>query len=347
MPDGVKIGHKWSLSRVNLPWVYVYPPPCHGLRIFAAYQLALNESFNILTLAFREPALWGDLALVKDDAISVSGHTELRVQQYAYNLVFPIEDVAVAVYEPEGKTGAAKMILYYCLAGNRYCSDPRCKSGFCVKKQEPCISRQRSLEVFTITFHEAFFTSFQTGRLQSLISLFDTASGSTSIKTLSFCGKTRLTLEQILHHSYEGMLQQIFLQTKLMELLLCSADCMAQEKEEVFTCRFLANPGDREKIIRARDILVQNLENPITIRELSRKVAINECYLKKGFKEIFGTTIYDYFQKERMEKARWLLYEKGFSVSETAGMLGYSCISHFSTAFRKHTGLKPCELLLK
>ncbi|MGH2645859.1 MAG: helix-turn-helix domain-containing protein, partial [Chitinophagaceae bacterium] len=56
-------------------------------------------------------------------------------------------------------------------------------------------------------------------------------------------------------------------------------------------------------------------------------------------------TVYDYFQKERMERAKVLLYENGHSVSEVAVKMGYSCISHFSTAFKKHTGLKPCELL--
>jgi AraC family transcriptional regulator len=78
---------------------------------------------------------------------------------------------------------------------------------------------------------------------------------------------------------------------------------------------------------------------------LSRKVAINECYLKKGFKEMFGTTIFDFYQGQRMEHAKYLLYEKGLSVTEVSVMLGYSSISHFSTAFKKHTGLKPCELL--
>jgi AraC-like DNA-binding protein len=107
----------------------------------------------------------------------------------------------------------------------------------------------------------------------------------------------------------------------------------------------LANNIDREKIIRSREILLQHIGEPITIKELSRKVAINECYLKKGFKELFGTTIFDFYQSQRMEHARYLLYEKGLSVTDVSMMLGYSSISHFSTAFKKHTGLKPCELL--
>ena len=92
---------------------------------------------------------------------------------------------------------------------------------------------------------------------------------------------------------------------------------------------------------------IEHIGEPITIKELSRKVAMNECYLKKGFKEMFGTTIFDFYQGQRMEHARYLLYEKGLSVTEVSLMLGYSSISHFSTAFKKHTGLKPCELLLR
>ena len=124
-------------------------------------------------------------------------------------------------------------------------------------------------------------------------------------------------------------------------------DCMFGDNEKIFTCKFLANADDREKITKAREVLLQHIGEPLTIKELSRKVAINECYLKKGFKELFGTTIFDFYQSQRMEHAKYLLYDKGLSVTEVSLMLGYSSISHFSTAFKKHTGIKPCELLLR
>src|SRR5690606_2270478 len=124
-------------------------------------------------------------------------------------------------------------------------------------------------------------------------------------------------------------------------------DCMDEKQIDVINCKFLANEIDREKILKAREILVQQIGEPITIKELSRKVAMNECYLKKGFKEMFGSTIFDFYQSQRMEHAKYLLYEKGVTVTEVSVMLGYSSISHFSTAFKKHTGLKPCELLLR
>jgi AraC-like DNA-binding protein len=142
-------------------------------------------------------------------------------------------------------------------------------------------------------------------------------------------------------------MENIFINAQTQMLLLYSMECMTGEGVEDFSCKFLENEADRDKISLAREVLIQHIGEPLTIRELSRKAAINECYLKKGFKEMYGTTIFDFFQSQRMEHAKYLLYEKGLTVTEVSASLGYSSISHFSTAFKKHTGLKPCELLFR
>jgi AraC-like DNA-binding protein len=72
---------------------------------------------------------------------------------------------------------------------------------------------------------------------------------------------------------------------------------------------------------------------------------MNECYLKKGFKALVGKTIHEYQQELRISRAKVLLQHEGQSVTDVANILGYSSISHFSTAFKRVTGLKPCELL--
>ncbi len=307
----------------------------------------MDHSQNILQLALREPGLSSDLDLIRDEEILVSDHTRLRIRRYDCGSSVTPEDTCIAVYEPLKKEGGPSLDLYYCLNNKRYCTNPKCQGGICEKAAPGCSLETRSADLFQLTFSEGFFGAFPEQGKGSLSTLFDSGSSNRYVRNLSVCGRARLVLDQILHPAHEGTLRQIYLEGKSIELLLCSSECLTPDREDGFSCRFLATPEGREKITRARDLLLQNLDEPLTIRELARKVAINECYLKKGFKEIYGTTIYDYFQKERMEKARQLLYEKGLSVSEVASFMGYSCISHFSTAFRKHIGIKPCELLLR
>ncbi len=79
---------------------------------------------------------------------------------------------------------------------------------------------------------------------------------------------------------------------------------------ESFQCKFLSNEMDRDKIVRAREILLQHIGEPITIKELSRKVAINECYLKKGFKELFQGPPYSIFTRAREWNTRDTFYMK-------------------------------------
>ncbi|MGC0151752.1 helix-turn-helix transcriptional regulator [Chromobacterium vaccinii] len=98
---------------------------------------------------------------------------------------------------------------------------------------------------------------------------------------------------------------------------------------------------ERRQLQEARERLLSDLSQPPTIEQLSRATGLNQCKLKQGFKTLFGSSVYALFQKERMAKALKLLQE--LSVTETASRLGYSNISHFSSAFRKEFGLLPSE----
>lgn len=302
----------------------------------------MKDQTDILALALSQSSFPADMELIAEEENEIKNSLRLQVQRYAYPQAWPIEDVGMVDYQ-KGKTEKDTSIqLRYCLVGNRYCNNPACKDSGCqLAGKKSRKNTDAVIEVINISFHPGLLHTFDT---KGLAAIFDQTGH--FVKTISPSTKSKLALEQMIHHPYEGVLKNIFLQSKGMELLLYSSDqFIKNDPDEKYGCRFLTHEKDREKIVQAREILLTHLDSPLTIKELARLVAMNECYLKKGFKAMFGTTIYDYFQKERMERARFLLYEKGLPVSEVAIMMGYSCISHFSTAFKKHTGLKPCELL--
>lgn len=311
----------------------------------------MNQETDILNIAYKQSFMYNELDVLQDIGRTVPGSVHYEIKRYRKELQWNMEDTGMLVYHYEKNNPDAHYLeLKFCVTGNVYCKEKQAECDFCkLKASKTCFEKVNSIDVLSFSFKPTYLTQFVKGKKQRNISdevLSFTHTTSFS-KLLPLCGKTRMAIEALLNHNYTDTLENIFINAQTQILLLYSLDCMLGDKEEVFTCKFLANEADREKIAKAREVLLQHIGEPLTIKELSRKVAINECYLKKGFKEMFGTTIFDFYQSQRMEHAKYLLYEKGLSVTEVSMLLGYSSISHFSTAFKKHTGIKPCELLLR
>ena len=98
---------------------------------------------------------------------------------------------------------------------------------------------------------------------------------------------------------------------------------------------------DYEKAFQVKDYLISDLTNAPTIQFLADEFGLSASKLKVLFKQVFGKTIYKYFQEYRMEKARNLLSTKDLNVSEVGYEIGYSNLSHFSDAFKKQFGILP------
>jgi AraC family transcriptional regulator len=290
--------------------------------------------------------------LLYETVRQIPGSVQYSIRRYARPSNWMGDDVGVLKYHYEPADAKQNHLeLRFCIVGNMYCKKfqnecSQCKAHASANCQEKFESVDFVSFMFSSTLLEQFIKSrmADTNLSEDLLSFRHTQCFS---RPLSLCGRTKMVLENLLNHNYSDSLENIFVNAQTQMLLLYSLDCLEEKQIDVINCKFLANEADREKIIKARQVLLNHIGEPITIKELSRKVAMNECYLKKGFKEMFGATIFDFYQSQRMEHAKYLLYEKGLSVTEVSVLLGYSSISHFSTAFKKHTGLKPCELLLR
>ncbi|MDR3716248.1 MAG: AraC family transcriptional regulator [Puia sp.] len=312
----------------------------------------MHQPPDILTLAYKQPIMVNELALLYEKERQIPGSVQVAIKRYEKHPAWNLEDTGMMIYHYK-KTAPAEnyLELRFCIAGNLYCRKKETECDSCkLNASSRCEERVESIDILSFMFSAVHLSQFvKSQRMDDTIheDILNFKHASSFSKILSLCGRTRLVLETLLNHAYTGSLENIYTNAQSQMLLLYSLECMLGEKEvEGFQCKFLANEADRDKIVKAREVLLQHIGEPLTIKELSRKVAINECYLKKGFKEMFGTTIFDFYHSQRMEHARYLLYEKGLSVTEVSIMLGYSSISHFSTAFKKHTGIKPCALLL-
>ncbi|HYE53969.1 MAG TPA: AraC family transcriptional regulator [Chitinophagaceae bacterium] len=148
-----------------------------------------------------------------------------------------------------------------------------------------------------------------------------------------------IIIRHILRCQYTGDLKKIYLQAKVTELLLLSLHQL--DMTRAMAPGIALRPYDLEKIREAHDYLLRNMDNPCTLIELSHKVGINDFKLKKGFKQVYGTTVYEFLVDARMEKAKVLLMETDTSIHEIAFITGYKNLSSFITAFKKKVGYSP------
>ncbi len=151
-------------------------------------------------------------------------------------------------------------------------------------------------------------------------------------------------INQIIYCPYKGSMKSFFLEGKSIELLILFLNQLSDVLRVDLIKRHSLDLQDIRRMHKAKDILISDLAVPTKISDLAAEVGTNECYLKKQFKQVFGVSVFAYFQQARMEKARILLMNNALSVSEAAHTLGYTSVSYFTIAFKKHFGYNPSNI---
>ncbi|MEC5145532.1 AraC family transcriptional regulator [Chitinophaga sp. 212800010-3] len=151
-------------------------------------------------------------------------------------------------------------------------------------------------------------------------------------------------LSDIIYCKRTGYYKKIFLEARIMELFLLQTEVL-EERSGRSGCNFLSDfSADVDKIYFVKEMIDKDPIADYSLIGLSKKAGLNTFKLKKGFKEVFGETVFGYIQDLKMEKARRMLLDEGMQVSEVAYVLGYNSPNNFSTAFRKKFGLTPGKM---
>lgn len=96
-------------------------------------------------------------------------------------------------------------------------------------------------------------------------------------------------------------------------------------------------------LLQVRDYLRANFTERLSLETIAATVGVHPSHLVRAFRQHFHCTIGDYLRNLRLERAHFLLTHSDTPLSEVALEMGYSDQSHFSTAFRRQTGIAPGE----
>ncbi len=192
--------------------------------------------------------------------------------------------------------------------------------------------------------HSIFGSSF--GRDEQAVNEF-----MESYKMKSFFTARDMTpsISVITHQFFNGVnrpdVQKIFQQGKVMEFLSLYMDSPHTSEELKDQCPFMMDAMEMNKIKEARNIIIENMIDPPSLKSLAKMVGTNEFKLKAGFRFVFGNSVYGYLFDYRMEEAKKMLVVEKARINEVAAKVGYSNPSHFIAAYKRKYGVTPKQHL--
>lgn len=157
---------------------------------------------------------------------------------------------------------------------------------------------------------------------------------------LQLSGEAKAELEETL-----GRLERLYRQSTpyaiqrfqagLVDLLLLIGELCSQPLKAIPTF-----PSSKEQHVQAViTFLESHYGEDITLEDVQAQLHLSKYYLAKTFKEVTGMTIFQYLMHRRIYEAKLLLIEQEISITEIGYDVGFKHPSHFSRAFKTHTGL--------
>lgn len=141
----------------------------------------------------------------------------------------------------------------------------------------------------------------------------------------------RRIAQDIRHSSYKDTCLKLFLQGKVVELLV---ESLSQPEAG----------GERSHAFTVRDLLLVDPVSPPSMTELSRLLGASQRRLSNEFKAAFGLTVPEWLADWRLTRGHDLVMEGSTPMAEIAASLGYAHLSTFTAAFTKRFGVAPTRL---
>ena len=154
--------------------------------------------------------------------------------------------------------------------------------------------------------------------------------------------QSQFLLNDILNCSLVGELANIYKQGKIFELLSLEISKL-QNNEDIITL----NDYDKRAILKAKEILLDNIQNPPSIVGLAKMVHLSEVKLKRGFKQMYKTSPYQLLVSHKMNLAKNMLESGEYNINEIALQVGYKFANNFTNAFYKEFKIRPKDILKK
>lgn len=144
-----------------------------------------------------------------------------------------------------------------------------------------------------------------------------------------------MILREIISSSKKGVMQKLFLEAKIIKLLILIFEQFDEKNTIEETPRI---PSMIKKFVD------ENFHKNIKVEQIGKLIGINQNKIRKEFKAQYHLTVSDYIAELRMLKAKKLIINKEIMIKEIAIECGYEYVQNFTRAFKKKFGVSPEKL---
>ena len=101
-------------------------------------------------------------------------------------------------------------------------------------------------------------------------------------------------------------------------------------------------PSTQVEIVKVvSDYITKNLNEKITVKQLTSKFGVSDTYLQNAFRNVYGMPVISFMRIQKMQSAAQVLIHTTRTIDEIAEEFGYENESKFSSAFKKIMGDSP------
>lgn len=144
------------------------------------------------------------------------------------------------------------------------------------------------------------------------------------------------TAPSAVDETISATIERCFTYTDLHQILLDKTDGFFQDLQDSLQ----ENPT----ILLIKDYISKNYMNEtLSVKDISGHVFLSASYVCTYFKSETGQTLNQYLTEYRMEKAKQLLGDPRYKITDISSKVGYSDGNYFGKSFKKYSGLSPSE----
>ncbi len=248
-------------------------------------------------------------------------------------------------------------------------SEPILKINYCIKgkmlacnkRGKICLSNKGSIayyygveNIYTVEHFDKYYESITLfGYINKMSDVFEKIFEIKKCEFTNFCklinkekdfivGNSNSKIISLLNEIKEAFKSNKYenIKIKTIELLIYELKNFEKnrKRKEVYYSK-----STIDKIINIEIYIMNNLDKKITLNMLCEKFNISLDKLKRCFKQMYGTSVYAYIKKSRMDKGKELIENSDRSITEISLICGYSNHHSFTKAFKEQYKITPRE----